>query len=465
MSVINNILKDLENKQTQFTPIGVATANSVGISIARFNWFWPVMVLGLSLLVFAIWNSLEFLNIKSVQTNHLSIETLVPAPLPKVVEAPVASNIEVPANPGESTVNKIIGLQLKETDSIFNLKFVLQSRVVAYLKERNETSFIFHMKDVDSEIIAPTIRNNQWIDSLRIIPADAGVDIEFHTVDRVLVGTEQYQELEESIWSIKLEKVKKVAVPTQGVTTELQKGDIGQTVAYVETSDASVIEESDGIASVNPVVSKSFEPVTPVENPPVKLEISSARQSSSSLKLQRATELVRKKRWNQAELILLDLLELDEDIEARDLLLRIYESSQQTNKLHMVLKESLQRYPAHPNFNMVQGRVFFSQGQYKRTIELLTPVASRQADQLALIGASFHRLDNYQSAIEFYRASLKIESRQARNWISLGLSLEHNGQLEEALDSYRAAVKLGNLSQRLMEFVDKRKRTLEKVIK
>jgi len=80
------------------------------------------------------------------------------------------------------------------------------------------------------------------------------------------------------------------------------------------------------------------------------------------------------------------------------------------------------------------------------------------------MGASYQRLDQHQTAADFYRKSLQIEATQPKNWIALGLSEEHNGNLKQALLAYRSATKQGNLNPKLTEFLEGRNRILEKVI-
>jgi tetratricopeptide (TPR) repeat protein len=86
------------------------------------------------------------------------------------------------------------------------------------------------------------------------------------------------------------------------------------------------------------------------------------------------------------------------------------------------------------------------------------------ANQQALLAASYQRLEEHDSAIRYYQLSLKQDSSNAKNWIGLGISQEHIAALEDALNSYQQAAKRGNLNNRLRAFIAKRSKTLRQVL-
>ncbi len=83
---------------------------------------------------------------------------------------------------------------------------------------------------------------------------------------------------------------------------------------------------------------------------------------------------------------------------------------------------------------------------------------------MALLAASYQRLDEHENAIKYYRLALKHDASNAKNWIGLGISLEHIAALEEALNSYQQAAELGTLNNRLEAFVDTRSNSLKRVL-
>ena len=61
------------------------------------------------------------------------------------------------------------------------LEFVLRDRVNAYLRNRGENRFAYHLREIESQIVAPAISDNPWLEALVIRQSDTGVDIEFDT--------------------------------------------------------------------------------------------------------------------------------------------------------------------------------------------------------------------------------------------------------------------------------------------
>ncbi len=158
------------------------------------------------------------------------------------------------------------------------------------------------------------------------------------------------------------------------------------------------------------------------------------------------------------------LIDGTEDLGARQNLLSLYEYRQQAGNYSRLLQESIDLYPQQPIFKTRFARSLYQTGDYALVIEYLQYTDNADAIQLALIAASYQRLDQHAKAIEYYRQSLDNENRDAKNWIGLGISQEHTAQLKDALRSYRIAARLGNISDRLQMFVEKRIGKLVKAI-
>ena len=123
-----------------------------------------------------------------------------PIRLGRRIRVPVA---EVPVAPEVVEIvehNQIIGLQINESANEMSVEFSLQKKVISYLKERSENRFVYYLKNIRSEIDAPVMRNNQWIEQLSISPRDGGVDITFRTASGVLMETRQQLQGGEQVW-------------------------------------------------------------------------------------------------------------------------------------------------------------------------------------------------------------------------------------------------------------------------
>ena len=447
MSVVNNMLKDLETRSSQFTPIEIAT---VGPAVAPRP--KPTSGLTITLITTLLAVGLIFLYFQFPYSRGDAV-----IPDKAIVEAtalpgtPALTLIE----PEVAPVNQIIGLQMKETIDNLSLQFSLREKVISYLKERSENRFVYHLKDIRSAIIAPKIRDNRWIEQLSISPRDQGVDIIFRTTSSVLVETREQRQDGEQIWSIKLMK-------------------LPQPVAKAQTAETSPKEK------VAPRVKKSVQPIathshikvkpgipatSKVEARVVKLDIKSSQpRLSTGEKLQRATVLIKKRRWQEAEVLLKGLIDGPQDLAARTQLLGIYRKIGQSGRFSALVRESIKRYPQQSLFKTEYARSLYKLDAYQSVIALLQNIDDTDATQLALLAASYQRLEQHQQAVRYYQQSLDKNGRQARIWIGLGISQEQTAQLEGALQSYRMATMLGNLNTRLQIFVGKRTRQLEQTL-
>lgn len=426
MSVINNVLKDLESRSSHFTPIDIASVD--GSTVEQPSTSRLPLVALLALLM------ISGLGVWYYQFQSFPTQLVKSAPVVKMVAKPTA----VEAERIKPDLNQIIGLQIRESTSHISLEFAMREKAVSYLKERAENSFVYHIKDIDSEIETPRISGSRWIEKLSIRDSQQGVDVTLQTVAGVLVNTEQYQKQGETIWTIKLEKLPDPVV-----------------VAKLET----VAKEP--VAEVAPTKAEVIATV----KPPVKVDIKSASDTLSEFgQLNKASELMQKGQWQSAETLLMDLINGSQDFAARKQLLAIYGQPGYSGKYADFTRRSSERYPQQALFKSEYARSLFQQQAYREAINLLKSIEQLNSKQQALIAASYQRIDQHEKAIEHYYHSLKLNKQDARNWIGLGISLEHEAKLEKALQSYQTAARLGNLNQRLRQFVEQRSRLLKKVI-
>ena len=264
MSVINNMLKDLETRSSQFTPIEIATVGSAVAPKPK-----PNSGLTITLITTLLAVGLIFLYIKFPYSRGdavIPVKSIVDATAVPV--APARTLIESEVAP----VNQIIGLQMKETVDNLSLQFSLREKVISYLKERSENRFVYHLKDIRSEIVAPKIRDNRWIEQFSISPRDQGVDIMFRTTSSVLVETREQRQDGEQIWSIKLIKLPQLVALAQPAESSPK----AKVVPPVKKSVKP-------IASHSHIKVKPETPATPnVEARVVKLDIKSSQPQLST---------------------------------------------------------------------------------------------------------------------------------------------------------------------------------------
>ncbi len=461
MSVINNVLKSLETRQSQFTPIEI-TAIEQGAAPPpqpQRPLFIAVPLLLVLVLVAAAYYHYRVSG--SVPNEPAPILSGAPATQPEIAEAAPAEPAEnasvvaaaepPPVAVQEPARNQITGLQIRETETEMRLEFALRERAVAYLRERGESSFVYHLRDIDSRIEAPLMRDNRWIRSLAINAVDSGVDIDFATAADILVETRQQQADGELLWVINLRQKKPEPARAQ------PKADTRAVVkAPAEAAPAPV-------AAASPPVPQEARQAE-VEAPPVKLDIRSTNPASTAAsKLEYAVELMNSGRFADAEKLLLGMLDGSSDYEARRHLIALYARLNRPARQRTLLQASLQRYPQDALLRTEYARLLFQSGGYEDVIGLLGDGKPLDASQHALLAASYQRLDRHQQAIRYYQLALRQDAGNARNWVGLGISQEQSAAFADALESYQRAERLGGLSPRLQDFVDRRSKSLRQV--
>jgi hypothetical protein len=450
MSVINNVLKNLESRESRFTPIEL---NAVVSDAAPVRDLKPLLLITtlFVLLAVAAWIYLDKLPTVALQPTPANVVPVTPASAPQSVVEPETSTGLI----SEQMIgNQIIGLQIRESEVAMRMEFVLREKVVAYLRERGENSFSYHLRDVDSQIVAPLISDNEWIRELSIIASEAGVDINFETATDILVETGQELHDGEPIWAISLRK---------SVTTANSE----PVVEVAARSKPAVTESQSAQAPVEVVAATPPPESAVVEAPtaPVAIDIKSTNPNTTSInQLEYAVELINSRRIADAEELLRGLLGGAEDFSARQHLLALYGRQKLVDRKRQLLVESMARYPDVALFKTEYGRLLIHTADYRAVIQLFANEVSLDANQQALVAASYQRLDEHEEAVKHYQLALAQDASIARNWIGLGISQEHTAALEAALNSYQRAAKLGSLNSRLRNFIASRSNALRQVL-
>lgn len=438
MSIINNVLKDLESRPSRFTPIETAVTESGVVEQKTSRTLLLILLPVLIVLTMALFYYQTIY--KPVKSSVVSSDTDVAGQsvMPSTQSTPVVEPIQ----------NQISGLQIRETESEVSLEFSLREKTVSYLKERSEDLFIFHLKNVKSEIEAPKINNNRWIENLKFQPSRQGIDIVLKTVPGVLMNTAQTNHQGENLWTIRLEKLPDA-----------------ETLVKLEAIEVEPVVKPEAVVASAPKVEMGTVKADKTEKAPVKVEIKTADQSQSApVKLNKASELIRASQWQKAEPLLQSLIDGPLDFSARRQLLALYTRSGNSTRYLEFARRSQQKYPQQSIFKTELAHALFQHQKYSEAIKLFQNDSDLDAAQHALLAASYQRKDQHKEAVEHYHHALKLDRGQARNWIGLGISLEHEARPEKALQSYQTALRLGNLNDRLIQFVEQRSSIIRKVV-
>ncbi len=472
MSVINSVLKDLENRDNRFTPIELETT---GKTAAPRRDRRPLLVIGLltAALVLAGWT------IVYQQARLQPVAETVKSP-PTVIEVAPPADAELAGVVDDDRAvqslpppNEIRGLQIRETETGMRMEFVLGERVVAFLRERGENYFSYHLRDIESRVEAPLMRDNPWIVALDVSDRDGGVDISFETTAGVLVETRQARAEDDVLWAINLRQSEKPQPLAEQVVEPMvaSRETVAAVVATTPEPSNPVISSGAPVTGANPEVVgliADTPPTSSADSPvaeEVRLDIRSTNpEARSADRLAYAVELMNSRRHAEAETLLLGMLGGNSDIEVREHLLALYAARGQQDRYTRMARESMLAHPQRARFATEFARTLVQAKAWRDAIELLSRRARIDAEQHALLGASYQRLDQHEAAVRHYRLALENNATDARNWVGLAISLEHTAALAEALDAYRRAGRLGQLNERLQTFIATRSKTLQQVL-
>ncbi len=508
MSVINNVLKELETRESRFTPIEIDPAQTPSLRRRDTRpWLFAALALSVLAATYFLWHSQARFGMDSTATvaemkpvsavpaeSETRAAVVVEAGLSKQNEAepaePVAAATTIPASPAPTQfaslepvvenlsvaeaelvtealapANQIIGLQLRESETEMQMEFVLRDKTVAYLRERGENHFSYRLGEIESRITAPIIRDNRWVRQLSITTAGDGVDIGFETAPGILVETAQSLGDGEAVWVISLRQAAP-AEPEPALAVQAGSSEAARAAAPA-LSDQAENDIAENVEATSPAEATALvqQPSEQSAPQPVKLEIKTTTPNAKALnQLEYAVELINSRRLAEAEKTLRGLFDGSEDYRARVGLIALYDLDRRHDRMLQLAQESMQRYPERRLFRTEYARALFQAGAYSEAIALLADVETPDATQLALLAASHQRIDEHVDAVRHYRLALKLDAGNARNWVGLGISQEHTADLEDALNSYRKAGRLGSLNDRLQAFVKQRSDTLKQVL-
>jgi len=178
-----------------------------------------------------------------------------------------------------------------------------------------------------------------------------------------------------------------------------------------------------------------------------------------------ATHLLQQGKTTTAKQVLRKLLSLDfTHIQARQTLAALLFQKQQYNEAIEVLELGRIQHPRHVAFTLLLARIYTERGQDAIAVELLEglePEVSSNSDYYALLAALYQRSAQYTNAASVYEKLLRVYPGRGVWWMGLGLSLQTTERKQDALSAYQKALQAQGLTVELKRFIEARVRILE----
>ena len=129
-----------------------------------------------------------------------------------------------------------------------------------------------------------------------------------------------------------------------------------------------------------------------------------------------------------------------------------------------LLEEAVVHHPESGQFAMLHARLLAEQGDTAAAIVALEQAMGRTEQQpqlFALAAALYQQQRHFDNSIRAYQRALQLQPQQSNWWMGLGISLEGAAKKEEAISAYKEAQQRGGLNKESQTYVRQRLETLE----
>jgi MSHA biogenesis protein MshN len=164
------------------------------------------------------------------------------------------------------------------------------------------------------------------------------------------------------------------------------------------------------------------------------------------------------KLWQQAL-----TLEATHD-KSREGLIALYLSQGRKVEASKLLEEGIQLHPENTQFALLYARLQAEQGDNAAalaTLERAMGSGGERPELFALAAALYQQQRDYGKSISSYQRALQLQPQQSTWWMGLGISLEGDGKTAEAKSAYEEALRRGGLGAESQLYVRQRLQALE----
>lgn len=432
MSVINQMLRDLDNRQNHSAGMSFMESmhlrSDAGSRVIRYRekYFWGVLFICSALLCLWLWQR---------NLTDYSFSTSGQSEAVKVLADPALQEI---AARKTSTV-RVVGADWQfgrsgSASLILTLAGKPGQAVIQTALASGETEFVLPSVSMDTAL--PMLKvNDSPFESYRISQRDKDLVLTVKTADNATIATslKQTESSDQARWVLTTTPIVEEPVrPPEAVAS------VAVTKANTDSVKSSTADE--------------------FRRPP-----SGVKKVRASY--QRALGYVQENRLNAAVGELQKVLQQDSSgNEARELLVTLYQQTGRSMEANVLLKEGIAANPSYLPFTRLYADDLITNGELEQAARVLKNAeryAIGDGDYNALQGAVAQRLSQHDQAVNFYMKALEAQPRNSAWWMGLAISLEALNKKEAAAGAYAAAIDSGRLNSKLLAYVNTRLRNLE----
>lgn len=421
MSLIINMLKDLDNRQHGKTPIPMLASVNQSYQESGRNWKKWILIASVVLMVVALITMLAIQKKKTVNTRALALppETAIV----KTVEAPESTTFAAPVT--------ISSVSFEAKDDVTEMRLSLNHdalyRIVGSEKKHQIILQIDNAKLVSD---LPTFVG-AGLGIKSIASATTQNDLQF------LIDLNEGASLR-SVTLNHEDKQTELVVIINHFTAKPAEPVVVKTAATVETPIAQ------------PVVTAS--PHNAVKLPALQSLVINDYQTAI-----RAAESGRKQ---EAIDILARLLKTYPDYQdARVSMAAIILEAGNTFEARKIVEEGLSLEPTYLPLIELKARIYTSEGKISEALLILQsekPFIEDEPEYHAFMAALLNRQNRYQEALNIYKKLVQINPHESSWWFGLAIAEDKLGQVKDAKLSYLKAAAEGRLNPQAQAYLQNR---------
>ena len=460
MSLINDVLKDLDNRHSNDQPIRRSGGRRPPPLQPVERGRRPVPAIaagavlgGVILVMLGFWSGLfETTEAKVPASDGAGVSGNAVTQNNTVTHAKVL----VPANPVEPAVGsaQVLAVTVSQGSRGEQLELLLSRAVAHRLQDRGDTQLVIHLPATRLQAHLPDVANSRLIEAIDIQQNDADLLMQISLANKAGVQTYLLSEGSRARLVVELFNTSGAQRATAGAAQAEQ----------TSLAQRQLDPESAASPASEPLVAKQSEPL--VEQ--VQASFSKTAKQVSPAELDRATsdEALELARRGQVRAAIRKLegftVSAQSHQQASGTLATLLLSSGKLQDAMQVLVSARARYTEDRTLQKLQARILLEQGSYGQALAVLddAPLETMDAEHLALRASLQQRTGAHEQAVSSYERLLAQHGEEASWLVGRAISLEALGQGDNARTTYQQALRISEIDARLKAYASDRLKAL-----
>ncbi|MDR3492182.1 MAG: tetratricopeptide repeat protein [Gammaproteobacteria bacterium] len=143
--------------------------------------------------------------------------------------------------------------------------------------------------------------------------------------------------------------------------------------------------------------------------------------------------------------------------EARELLATLLIKKNNLQEANQIIDEGMQQQPVYPIFAELKAQLFLKENKVDNAIQVLekySPAIQENPKYYTLIATLYQRQGKANLAASLYKQLLSLDPKNSKLWLGYGVSQESLGHSNIAVEAFNNADSIGDLTPELKAYVD-----------